>query len=259
MPRTLETALVTGASAGLGREFANLFAKDGHDLVLVARRKERLDELAGDLRDTWGVEVQVVAQDLGERGAAREVVEALGETKIDFLVNNAGFGSNGAFWELPAEMESAMVQVNITALLELTRLLLPAMVERKRGRILNVGSTAGFQPGPYMATYYATKAFVNSFTEALAIELEGTGVSATVSCPGPVDTEFAKIAGNDTSNLFKSGVATPEQIAAEAYAAMMKGRALCVHGMQNKLALQVQRVAPRKLVQKIAAKLNKHD
>jgi short-subunit dehydrogenase len=253
-------ALITGASAGLGREFAKLAAADKSNVVLVARRKNELDALAKELEAAHGVETLVVACDLADPGAPKAIareVEARG-ADVEVLINNAGFGSNGAFWELDALRELGMVEVNVTALVSLTRTFLPAMVRQGRGRVLNIGSTAGFQPGPFMATYYASKAFVNSFTEALAFELRGTGVTATLSCPGATATEFAGVAGNEKSPLFKAGgVATAESVAREAYAAMKAGKAMVVHGFKNKAGVQALRVSPRSAVVKIAAKLNK--
>lgn len=253
------TALVTGASAGLGHDFAHLFAADGHDVVLVARRRDRLVALADELHGRHGIAATVVDADLAAPGAARRIADAArdGGRAIDFLVNNAGFGATGAFAETEPERALGMVQVNVTALVELTRLLLPDMLARRRGRILNVGSTAGFQPGPFMATYYASKAFVNSFTEALAYELAGTGVSATLSCPGATATEFAGHAGNDTSLLFKLGAADAKTVAREAYGAMMAGRRLVVHGVTNKIGVQALRVGPRAVVLALAARLNR--
>jgi hypothetical protein len=185
-----KTALVTGASAGLGTELAWLLAADGHDVVLVARRRDRLEALATEIRTKHRVEVHVLPEDLAQPGAATRLTRALGERgiAIDVLVNNAGFGGTGAFAERELERELEMIQVNIVALVELTHLLLPAMIAKKSGRVLNIGSTAGFVPGAFMAIYYASKAFVNSFTEALSVELEGTGVTATVSCPGATAT-----------------------------------------------------------------------
>lgn len=253
------TALVTGASAGLGRDFAGLFAADGHDVVLVARRRERLDAIAAELTSSHGVKATVIAADLAEPGAARRIGDELGRhgLEVDFLVNNAGFGGTGAFADVDDARDSRMVQVNVTALVELTRLLLPGMIARKRGRVLNVGSTAGFQPGPFMATYYATKAFVNSFTEALAYELAGTGVTATLSCPGATETEFAGHAGNAETLLFRLGAADSKSVAAEAYAAMMAGRGRVVHGLTNKVGVQAVRLSPRAAVIAIAARLNR--
>lgn len=255
----MATALITGASAGLGLEYARLFAADKHDLVLVARRKDRLDALAAELAAAHGVKVHVVAADLMEPAAAQQIVDAvaaLGVT-VEYLVNNAGFGTNGTFWELDAAKERGMIEVNITALVVLTRAFLPGMVQRKRGRVLNIGSTAGFQPGPYMAGYYASKAFVNSFTEGLAYELRGTGVTATVSCPGATATEFALVAGNEKSKLFKLGAMTATEVATDGYRAMMAGRPMAVHGLKNKFSAWSVRLSPRALVTAIAASLNK--
>lgn len=252
------TALVTGASSGLGVEYAKLFAADKHDLVLVARRRDRLEALAAELRSAQGVKVSVLAGDLADpRGPGGVIEEARRlDLEIDFLVNNAGLGASGAFAELPLSRELEMIQVNLTALVSLTRELLPGMLARKRGRILNVGSTAGFPPGPFMAVYYASKAFVNSFTEALWYELRGTGVTATVSCPGATATEFAGVAGNDRSLLFRMGAAPAAEVARQGYRAMMKGKPMVVHGLRNKLTVQSLRVSPRALTRAIAASLN---
>ena len=253
------TALITGASAGLGRDYARLFAADGHDVVLVARRRERLEELAREIGGKSGAQAHVLPLDLGDREAPRRCVEELRARglAIDFLVNNAGLGTNGAFAESDPAKQLEMIQVNVTTLVELTRLLLPDMIARKRGRVLNVGSTAGFQAGPFMAVYYASKAFVNSFSEALAYELDGTGVTVTVSCPGATETEFAGHAGNDSSLLFKLGAADSMSVAREGYAAMMAGRRMVVHGGGNKLGVQALRVSPRAVVIGLAARLNR--
>ena len=252
-------ALITGASAGLGRDYAHLFAADGHDVILVARRRERLEQLSAKLQSEYGVGVTVLAEDLTEHGAPARIVEILNaeRTPVDFLVNNAGFGSNGPFAELDTMRELNMIQVNVAALVHLTRLLLPAMVAAGFGRILNIGSTAAFQPGPFMATYYATKAFVVHFTEALSFELQGTGVTATASCPGPTQTEFAANAGNIKSRLFERGVAASEPVARHGYQAMMRGRPVAVPGLLNKTGVQAVRMSPRSLVRRITARLNR--
>jgi uncharacterized protein len=253
------TALVTGASAGIGRELARLLAADGHDLVLVARRRDRLEELAADLSRASGVRANALSADLSDPAAPRRLVDELGARglEIEVLVNNAGFGANGAFVELPAARQLEMVQVNVTALVELTRLLLPAMIARGRGRILNLGSTAGFQPGPFMAVYYASKAFVGSFSEALAEELRGTGVTVTLSCPGPTDTEFGAIAGNDKSRLFGLGAMSAVEVARHAYQALRRGRTVAVPGLRNKAGVQAVRFGPRLAIRRIAAALNR--
>jgi uncharacterized protein len=253
-----EVALITGASGGLGAEFARLFAADGHDLVLVARRRDRLEALAADLRAGHDVSAHVVVADLADpEGVAQVIaeVERLG-LAITYLVNNAGFGTNGAFVDSAQQRELAMVQVNDAAPLALIHALLPAMVRRRHGRILNIGSTAGFQPGPYMATYYASKAFLNSFSEALSYELRASGVTVTLSCPGTTKTEFAFVAGSDNSRLEGFAHAEPAAVAGEAYAAMMAGRSLVVHGLTNRTGVQLLRLAPRAAVRAVVAFVN---
>ena len=262
-------ALVTGASAGLGVEFAKLFARDGHSVILVARRKDRLEALAHELKvlaplgpegsqpiSTWVIDI-----DLGKPGAGEKLfkqVEALG-VSVEFLVNNAGFGSSGEFAELPLPRELQMIDLNIRALVELTHLFLPSMLMKKAGRILNVGSMAGFQPGPYMATYFATKAFVNSFSEALNEELRKTGVTCTVLAPGPVATEFSEAAGTRESKSFKNSsvVARAPEVAELGYNAMMNGKSMVVNGAMNNILVQTLRVAPRAAIRKAVAQFNK--
>jgi short-subunit dehydrogenase len=259
MARTKQTALVTGASAGIGRELARLAAKDGHDLVLVARRRERLEELAAELTAAHGVQVTVIASDLSERAAPADIAERLRATgtHIDFLINNAGFGSCGPFAQAVLEREVEMIHLNIRALVQLTHQFLPDMLRRKCGRILNVASVAGFVPGPYMATYYASKAFVISFTEALSAELLGTGVTITASCPGPTETEFGAVAGSTKTKLFQRGVATAAPVALHAYRAMMAGKVVAIPGLMNKLIAQSTRIAPRAWLLAISAGLNR--
>lgn len=254
----MDTALITGASAGLGVEYAKLFAADGHALALVARRRDRLEALARQLEEAYGIRAHVIAADLASPdGPARLLAELRRlAVEVQFLVNNAGFGTSGAFAELELERELEMIRVNVEAVVTLTRSLLPGMLARRRGRILNVGSTAGFQPGPFMAVYYASKAFVNSFTEALWYELRGTGVTATLSCPGATATEFASVAGNDRSRLFRLGAASAASVARQGYRAMMAGKPIAVHGARNKLVVQLLRLSPRAAVRAIAASLN---
>lgn len=251
------TALITGASAGLGLEYARLFAADKHDLILVARRKDRLEALGAELSKAHGIQVQVIAADLMEVGGPKQVIDGVGSRQVDFLVNNAGFGSNGAFSTLDPAKETGQVMVNVHALVALTRAFLPGMVARRSGRVLNVGSTAGFQPGPFMATYYATKAFVNSFTEALWFELKGTGVTATASCPGPTATEFQEVAGNQKSKLATLGSMTAVDVARGGYRAMHAGKRLVVHGLPNKFGAASASFTPKALLLAIAAALNR--
>jgi len=260
MPDVRKTALITGASAGLGLEYARLFALDGHDLVLVARRKDKLEALARELEKAHGIRAHVVAEDLTDAGAPQRIFDRLASEKVEvaFLVNNAAFGSQGRFAELDAAREVDMVQVNIRALVHLTRLFLPGMIARKFGHVLNIGSTAGFVPGPYMATYYASKAFVLSFTEALAYECKGTGVRVTVSCPGATATEFAAVAGNDKTRLFQQGqVADAASVARHGYRAMHRGKTIAVPGLLNKLVALSPRLGPRALARAVTAYLNR--
>lgn len=254
-----QAALITGASAGLGLEYAKLFAADKHDLVLVARRKDRLDALGAELTRAHGIQVHVIAADLMQSSAPKQIVDEVQRLGIEigFLVNNAGFGSNGPFAQLDPAKELGMVEVNVTALVALTRAFLPGMVARKTGRILNIGSTAGFQAGPFMATYYASKAFVNSFTEALWYELKGTGVTATVSCPGATATEFAAVAETANSRLFAMGAMSSAQVAGQGYRAMHAGKSMIVHGFKNKAAIWSVKFIPRSISRLAAALANK--
>lgn len=258
---TGKTALITGASSGLGLELAQLFAADGHDVVLVARRREQLDELAARLAAQHGAGATVLPADLADPASPQRIADELRgrQIEIEFLVNDAGFGTTGAFADLDLKRELDMVQVNVTAVVHLTGLLLPAMVARRSGRILNVGSTAGFQPGPFMSTYYASKAFVNWFTEGLAHELRGTGVTATAGCPGATATEFGDVSGNAKSKLFQLGAMPAAPVARYLYKAMMAGKAVAIPGFRNKLGLQIQRIGTRGLVRAVTARLNHVD
>ena len=253
------TALITGASSGLGLQYARLFAADKNDLVLVARRKDRLEALAAELSSTHVVTVHVVADDLADPAAPRRIVDEVKARglAIEYLVNNAGFGTAGAFAEIEPAKTLDMLQVNVVALVSLTRSFIPEMIRRGHGRVLNLGSTAGFQPGPFMAVYYASKAFVNSFTEALWYELKGTGVTATVSCPGATATEFSAVAGTERSRLFSLGAMSAEEVAREGYQAMLKGKPIAVHGLKNKVMAGSVRFSPRAIVRGIAATMNK--
>jgi len=246
--------LITGASGGIGFELARLFARDHHNLILVARSGDRLAQVASELR-ALGVTVHTYAIDLAAPNASKllfEQVQSAGLT-VDILVNNAGFGAFGEFAQMPEEQIVGQIQLNITALTELTRLFLPAMLARRSGRIMNVASTAGFQPGPLMAVYYATKAYVISFSEAIANETRNSGVSVTCFCPGATDTGFAKRAGNDRSRVFQQfGAMSAEKVALDGYRAVMEGRTLAISGVQNWVVAQSTRFAPRKLVTAIS-------
>lgn len=253
------TALVTGASAGLGEEFARLLAKDGHNPVLVARNGQRLQQLADELRQRYGVTPHVFPCDLSQPGAAQDLYAALRQADlcIDILINNAGFGLNGKYYENPAEQEFALLQVNVVAVAQLTRLILPGMVARGLGRVLNIASTAAFQPGPGMAGYFASKAYVLSLSEALAEELKGTGVSVTALCPGPTETEFIDRAGMEESLLFKLAKQSAHKVASIGYQAMLKGEAVVVPGVHNWAVTQTVRLAPRSVARSLAGFLVK--
>jgi len=252
------TALITGASMGIGRELARVFAAHGHSLVLVARGQERLQALADELTAVHKVRVTVRPEDLTDPSVPERLLQDLSREgiEIDYLVNNAGFGSTGPFLDADVRRELDMIQVNVTALTHLTYVFARPMAERGHGGILNIASIAAFQPGPNMAVYYATKGYVLSFTEALAEELSATGVRVTVYCPGPVATEFARTAGNADSVLFRLGAVEPGVVARDAYAALMKGKVLAIHGFRNWLGVQLVRLSPRLLVRKVVAWVN---
>lgn len=252
-----ETALITGASVGIGAELARLFAADGSDLVLVARRGDRLDALAAELRAKHGVRVTTLVKDLADPTAPQAIYDELAAagTVIDVVVNNAGFGAVGRVADLPLQKQLDMIQVNVAALVHLTRLFLPGMIERGRGGVLNVGSTAGFQPGPNMAVYYATKAFVLSCTEALFEELLGTGVRATCLAPGPTATEFAAVADMENSLLFRFKAMDAAAVARSGYRAFRRGRVIVVTGWLNRFGAVAVRFVPRWLVRQVTKRL----
>jgi uncharacterized protein len=250
-----ETALITGASSGIGLDLARLFAKDGHDVVLVARSEGKLREIAAVLERDFGVTAHVIVADLARPDAPQMLVAQL-PVDVDVLVNNAGFGVTGPFVETDLAKELEMIQVNVVALTYLTKLLLPPMVARRRGRVLNVASTAAFQPGPLMAVYYATKAYVLSFSEAIADELRDSGVTVTALCPGPTETGFAAVADMSATRLFN--IAKPmssAEVARAGYEGMKRGRRIVIPGIKNKLLTQSIRVSPRRMVTTIVRKL----
>jgi short-subunit dehydrogenase len=253
---TAGTALITGASSGIGLELAKLLARDGYDLVLVARRRERLEALGEDLRKRHGIRFRAIAADLADPAAPAEIVRELeaASVAVDVVVNNAGFGELGPFANSDLETERRMIEVNVTALTVLTKLFLPGMLARRRGRILNVASTAGFAPGPLMAVYYATKAYVISLSEALTEELRGSGVSVTVLCPGPTITEFQAVAHMESTRLFRlPGVVMDAAAVARAgYAGLMRGRRMVVPGLFNRALPLVIRLSPRAMVVRVA-------
>lgn len=249
-------ALVTGASSGIGADLARELARDGHDLVLTARRVEPMAALAQELAG-HGAMATVVAADLAKPGAAAGLANEIAGRglAVDVLINNAGLGANGSFHDLDPGRNAEMLQVNVVALTELTRQLLPGMIARRRGRVMLVASTAAFQPGPQMAVYCATKAYLLSLGEAIAYELRGTGVTVTTVCPGATATNFSQVAGAGTSGLFKSGlipVMTSAAVARGAYRALKAGRRVAILGLANKLVAYSGRFSPHFLALPIA-------
>jgi uncharacterized protein len=251
------TVLITGASGGIGEQLARLFAAHGYDLVLVARGADKLQALSAELARAHGVEARVMAADLADPAAPERLFEALDGVAIEALVNNAGFGARGAYAELDYEVEARMIQVNVTALAHLTRLFLPGMLARRNGKILNVASTAAYVPGPLMAVYYASKAFVLSFSEAIAEEVQGSGVTVTALVPGPTETNFAATAGNQDTPLFRTGaVMSAAAVAQVGFDGLMAGKRVAIAGVSNKLTVFSTRLAPRSMLAKITRKLN---
>ncbi len=255
MDSKTQTTLITGASGGIGYELAKLFAHDHYNLVLVARSTDKLNRIASDLQGQFGIRVKALALDLGAPSASTFLFEQLQRegVAVDVLVNNAGFGGFGEFAEMAEEEILGQIQLNIMALTHLTRLFLPSMLERRNGKIMNVASTAAFQPGPLMAVYYATKAYVLSFSEALANEVAGSGVVVSCFCPGATDTGFQKRAGMENSRLFKKiGTMNVETVARDGYRGLMAGRTVVISGVQNWLVAESVRFAPRKVVTAIS-------
>lgn len=242
-------ALVTGASSGIGRELARLLAADGHRLTLVARSGDQLEQLAAELGGA-----DVVAADLATSAGVTQVVERVAE--VDLLVNNAGYGDWGRFADSDLDKQLGMVDLNVRALTHLTHAYLPGMLGRGHGRVLNVASTAAFQPGPLMAVYYATKAYVLSFTEALAEEVRGSGVTVTALCPGPTASGFQSAAALEESRLV-AGRTLPsaESVARKGYTGWMRGRAVVVTGLGNKVMAAAPRVTPRPVVRRLVARV----
>jgi hypothetical protein len=252
-----KTALVTGASSGIGVELARIHAQRGGDLVLVARRQDRLEALKTELEQAHGVTAHVLAKDLTDREAAKQIHDELASrgVQIDYLINNAGFGNGGFFHEQDWATNEAMIMVNVVALAALTRLFVPDMIARGGGRILNVASMAAFLPGPLQAIYYATKAFVVSFSEAIGNELRRTGVTVTALCPGPVDTEFIERANLRKAKGFARTVSAAD-VAQTGYDAMLTGKPIVVPGIVNKIIIHfLLRITPRRRATKISRKM----
>lgn len=258
----METVLITGASSGIGLELARCFAADQAHLILAARNVEALEKLAAELREKFQAQVQVMAADLSRPETARKIhgeLQAKG-TVVDVLVNNAGFGLHGEFAELPLERQMEMVQVNVNSLVELTGLFLPGMIQRRRGGILNVGSVAGYFPGPRMAVYFSTKAFVRSFSDALHEEVRGAGVTVTNLAPGPTDTNFSAVARSHYRRKMQNPKMSAAVVAQAGYRAFRRGDAQVVPGLQSKLLTHViAKFLPRAFLRRLVGKYNKLD
>ena len=254
-----ETILVTGASSGIGLELAKCFAADKSDLILVARNTAAMETLAAELRREHQIEVHVITADLARPESPQKIFDELKGRGIvvDVLVNNAGFGLHGGFEELPLLRQLEIIQVNVAALVALTGLFLPGMMQRKRGGILNVGSVAGFLPGPNMAVYYASKAFVQSFSEALFEELRGTGVGVTNLCPGPTESNFSRTARGHYTREMSAAKMSAAEVAAAGHRAFRAGDCVNVPGAKNVLLVQLTRILPRDTIRKAVGRYNK--
>lgn len=243
-----KTALVTGASSGIGYELAIILAQNSYNLILVARSTEKLEALKTDLTKKYNVDINIITKDLSKLISADELFEEIKDKQIDVLINNAGIGDHGYFSDCDIDKLNQMITLNITTLTNLTRLILPSMIEKSSGKIMNVSSIAGFQPGPLMSVYYATKAYVLSWSVALSVELANTNITVTAFCPGPTATGFAKTANLDNSKLFKNlPVADVRKVSLFGYKKMQKGKAIAIPGFLNKFTVFLTRLIPRKL------------
>ncbi len=261
-PTTLnKTALITGASGGIGYEIAKLFAKNGHDLILVARSADKLLTIANDFREKYSIKVAAFAKDLSNTEEVISLVEIIKKENvfIDYLVNNAGIGLYGAFENTNWEEDEKMMLLNMNTLTYLCKAFIPDMKKEGRGHVLNIASTAAFQPGPNMAVYFATKAYVLLFSEAINEELKGTGVSVTTVCPGATESGFQKQANMDNTALFNKKIPTSAEVAEFAFLAMMQRKSVAIHGFKNKLLIFAARFAPRNMVTKISKHVMKEN
>lgn len=256
-PGNGKTALVTGASGGIGYELAKRFAQEGYSLVLVARGESKLAQIKADLEKRYAINARIIVKDLSAPGAPQEIFDELtnASVQVDVLVNNAGFTVFGLFLETSLEDELQLLQVNIVALTHLTKLFLPGMVKRGWGKVLNLASTAAFQPGPLMAVYYASKAYVLFFSEAIATELKSTGVTVTALCPGPTETGFQKRGNMEDSRLVAGRkIMSAATVARAGYRALMRGQAVVIPGARNLLFAQAIRFLPRSFVRRFVYK-----
>jgi short-subunit dehydrogenase len=251
------TALITGASSGIGLEFAKIHASKGDNLVLVARNINKLNELKAELETQFNIFIYTIEKDLSLVNSSLEVYEELklNNIQIDYLINNAGFGDIGNFSNTSWEKELRMINLNITALTQLTKLFLKDMLARKKGKIMNLASTASFQPGPFMAVYFATKSYVLHFTEAINAEVKGSGVTLTALCPGPTKSGFQTAAEIGKSLLFNNKNPTSKEVAEYGYKSMMQGKSVAIHGFINYLMANSVRFTPRNWVVAITKKI----
>jgi short-subunit dehydrogenase len=257
----MTTALITGASSGIGLEFAKIFAAADNNLVLVARSGGKLIELADELRKKHEISVRVIGADLSKMAEVQKVYDTCKayDIQIDYLVNNAGFGDFGFFIESDWYKTEQMLDLNIKSLTRMCHLFIPGMVQRKSGKVLNVASTAAFQPGPTMAVYYASKSYVLSLSEAIYNELQGTGVHITCLCPGATESGFQSVANLQESALVKGKkLPTAKEVATFGYKAMMKNKLTVIHGIKNFIMVNAVRFAPRKMVLSIVRKVQGH-
>jgi short-subunit dehydrogenase len=251
-------AIITGASSGIGRDFAELYARDGHDLVLVARRRDALESLGRTLADKYSVACDVFPADLARRLDREHLAARLRsiDDRVVALVNNAGIGTHGYFHETDLERELEIIDLNIAAVTHLTKLVLPGMLARRRGQIVNVSSLAAFQPGPLMAVYYASKAYVQSFSEALAEEVAGTGVTVTALCPGPTTTEFHGRAGiHPDAPAGGAQTMSSREVAEAGYRAANRGKRVIVTGLRNKVVLLANRLLSRRSMTRLVRRV----
>lgn len=251
-----KTALITGGASGLGYEFAVLLAKDAYRLILIDINSDKLNETKKELEDNYPTQVTTITKDMSKQNSSAELFEEIKETPIDVLINNAGFGLYGLFHETNWEREASMLNLHILATTHLTKLILKGMVERGQGKILNMSSLAAFQPGPLMSIYYASKSYILSFSEAIANELKGTGVTVTVLCPGQTKTSFQEVVSEGTSeNKIGFNIATPDEVAQYGYKSMLKGKSVAIPGTFNKFLSFLPRIMPRNIATAIVRKI----
>ena len=249
-----QRALITGGSVGIGAALADVFAGHGHDLILVSRNREKLEARGRAIHDRFGIDVVCLPEDLTDPQGSRRLYDTVAGRGLDvhYLVNNAGVGVYGKFATTDLDAELKMIQLNVTSVVGLTKRFLPAMIARRGGRILNVASMAAFLPGPWMSVYYATKAFLLSFSQAIDYELKPNGITVTTLCPGPTESEFKVRAGSERSQLFDAFVMDAPRVARVGYDAMMKGKAVAIPGVRNKLIPLAVRVTPRPLIAQLS-------